>query len=72
MSWLVVQALVCWVFLIGKTHFLDSLQTVWLANSPLFKDLYASICIEKKRLKKHFILPLSTAKGAGPVCNPYQ
>lgn len=31
MSWLVVGTL----FFIGKTHFLDSLQTVWFANASL-------------------------------------
>lgn len=31
MSWLVVGTL----FFIGKTHFLDSLQTVWSANASL-------------------------------------
>lgn len=41
---------------------MDSLQTVWSANTPLFKDLYAFSCMEKQHLKKCFIALFLTAE----------
>lgn len=54
-----------WVF-IGKTHFLDSLQTVWSGNTPLFKDLNAFSCMEKQHFRNCVIPPLSAAKDTVP------
>ncbi|XP_023784836.1 secretion-regulating guanine nucleotide exchange factor [Cyanistes caeruleus] len=51
--------------IVGRTHFLDSLQTVWSANTPLFKDLKAFSCMEKQHFRKH-IMPPSAAKDAVP------